>query len=57
MIYQQKSLEVHAGLIELASSFGIKPKAVHELMNREADARANLGFTELDQKNYLRTRL
>ena len=53
---QQKILEVHAGLIELASSFGIKPKAVHELMNREADARANLGFTELDQKNYLRTR-
>ena len=29
---QRKILEVHAGLIDLASSFGIKPKAVYELM-------------------------
>ena len=53
---QQKISEVHAGLIELASSSGIKPKAAHELMSREAGGRVNLGFTELDQKNYLRTR-
>ena len=32
------------------------PKAAHELMSREASGRANLGFTEFDQKNYLRTR-
>ncbi|XP_065625239.1 protein FAR1-RELATED SEQUENCE 5-like isoform X2 [Quercus suber] len=53
---QRKISEVHAGLIELASSSGIKPKAAHELMSREAGGRANLGFTELDQYNYLRTR-
>ena len=44
------------GLIELASSSRIKPKAAHELMSKEAGGRVNLGFTELDQKNYLRTR-
>ena len=53
---QQKMSEVHAGLIKLASSSRIKPKAAHELMSREAGRRANLGFIELDQKNYLRTR-
>ena len=53
---QQKISEVHAGLIELASSSRIKPKAAHELMSKEAGGRVNLGFTELDQKNYLRTR-
>ena len=45
---QQKISKVHAGLIELASSSGIKPKAAHELMSREAGGRVNLGFTELD---------
>ena len=44
------------GLIELASSYRIKPKAAHELMSRKAGGRANLGFTKLDKKNYLRTR-
>ena len=53
---QRKISEVHAGLIELASSSGIKPKTAHELMSREASGSANLGFTELDQYNYLRTR-
>ena len=53
---QWKISKVHAGLIELASSYGIKPKTTHELMSREASGRANLGFTELDQYNYLRTR-
>ena len=59
-VYMMRSLrkisEVHAGLIELASSSGIKPKVAHELMSREVVGRANLGFTELDHKNYLRTR-
>ena len=53
---QRKISEVHVGLIELASSSGIKPKATHELMSREVGRRGNLGFTELDQHNYLRTR-
>ena len=43
-------------MIELASSSGVKPKAAHELTSREVGGRANLGFTELDQCNYLRTR-
>ena len=45
---QWKISEVHAELIELACSSGIKPKVAHELMSREASGRANLGFTELD---------
>ena len=53
---QRKISEVHVGLIELASSSGIKPKATHELMSREVGRRGNLGFTELDQHNYLRKR-
>ncbi|XP_030970825.1 protein FAR1-RELATED SEQUENCE 5-like [Quercus lobata] len=56
MRYQRKISEVHARLIELASSSGIKSKAAHELMSREVGGRANLGFTGLDQHNYLRTR-
>ena len=52
---QRKISKVHARLIELASSFGIKPKQ-HELMSREAGGRSNLRFTKLDQYNYLRTR-
>jgi hypothetical protein len=40
----------------LACASGISPKATHELMSREVGGRANLGYTELDQKNYLQTR-
>ena len=43
-------------MIDLASFFRIKPKATYELMSRKAGGRANLGFTELDHKNYLRAR-
>jgi hypothetical protein len=53
---QQKMSEVHAGLIDLASSSRIKPKATHVLISREAGGRANLGYTDHDQQNYLRTR-
>ena len=53
---QQKMSEVHARLIDLASSSRINPKAAHELMSRKARGRANLGYTNHDQKNYLRTR-
>ena len=53
---QRKISKVHARLIELASSSGIKPKTAHELMSREAGGRSNLRFTKLDQYNYLRTR-
>ena len=42
---QWKISKVHARLIELASSSGIKPKSAHELMSRKVGGRANLGFT------------
>lgn len=48
--------EVQAFAIDLACASGITPKATHALMSREAGGRANLGYTELDQKNYLQTR-
>jgi zinc finger SWIM domain-containing protein 3 len=48
--------KVQAFAIDLACASGITPKATHALMSRESGGRANLGYTELDQKNYLRTR-
>jgi hypothetical protein len=52
----RKMSEVQAFAIDLACASGISPKATHELMSREVGGRTNLGYTELDQKNYLRTR-
>jgi len=48
--------DVQAPEIDLACASGISPKAIHALMSMEAGGRANLGYIELDQKNYLRTR-
>jgi hypothetical protein len=48
--------KVQAFAIDLACASRISPKATHELMSREVGGKANLGYTELDQKNYLRTR-
>lgn len=53
---EQKMSDVQAFAIDLAYASGIKPKEMHELMSREAGGRANLGYTGIDQKNYLRTR-
>ena len=52
----RKMSEVQASEIDLACVSGISPKATHALMTREAGGKANLGYTELDQKNYLQTR-
>ncbi|XP_059454937.1 protein FAR1-RELATED SEQUENCE 5-like [Corylus avellana] len=52
----RKMSEVQAFEIDLACASGISPKATHALMSIEAGGRANLGYIELDQKNYLRTR-
>jgi len=52
----RKMLEVQAFEIDLAYASGISPKATHALMIREAGGRENLGYIELDQKNYLRTK-
>jgi zinc finger SWIM domain-containing protein 3 len=51
-----KISEVQAYEIDLACASGISPKIIHTLMSREAGGKANLGYTELDQKNYIRTR-
>lgn len=53
---QWKISKVHARLIELVSSSEIKPKAAHKLISKKAGRRTNLGFIELDQYNYLRTK-
>jgi len=52
----RKMSDVQAPEIDLACASGISPKAIHALMSMEAGGRANLGYIELDQKNYLRTR-
>ncbi|XP_062158768.1 protein FAR1-RELATED SEQUENCE 5-like [Alnus glutinosa] len=52
----RKMSDIQASEIDLACASGISPKATHALMSREAGGRATLGYTELDQKNYLRTR-
>ncbi|KAL0012426.1 hypothetical protein SO802_007534 [Lithocarpus litseifolius] len=56
MRLERKMSDVQAFAIDLAYASGIKPKEIHELMSREAGGRANLGYTRIDQKNYLRTR-
>jgi hypothetical protein len=52
----RKMSEVQASEINFAYASGISPKVTHALMIREVGGRENLGYTELDQKNYLRTK-
>jgi hypothetical protein len=56
MASHRKMSEVQASKIDLAYASGISLKATHALMIREAGGRANLEYTELDQKNYILTR-
>ncbi|XP_028082529.1 protein FAR1-RELATED SEQUENCE 5-like [Camellia sinensis] len=42
--------------VELASKSGIPLRSAYELLGRESGGRASLGFTKLDQKNYLRSK-
>ncbi|XP_028064304.1 protein FAR1-RELATED SEQUENCE 5-like [Camellia sinensis] len=42
--------------VELASQSGIPLRSAYELFGRESSGRASLGFTKLDQKNYLRSK-
>ncbi|KAL0005571.1 hypothetical protein SO802_013132 [Lithocarpus litseifolius] len=53
---ERKMSDVQAFAIDVAYASRIKPKEIHELMSREAGGRANLGYTGVDQKNYLQTR-
>ncbi|KAG9446980.1 hypothetical protein H6P81_013108 [Aristolochia fimbriata] len=45
---------VQATQIEFASSSGIAPTQAYELQSRQAGGRENLGFLNIDLKNYLR---
>ncbi|XP_028053168.1 protein FAR1-RELATED SEQUENCE 5-like [Camellia sinensis] len=51
---QKKIFASQATEIDLAKKFKIRLNAAFELMSNEADGRELLGFTKLDQKNYLR---
>ncbi|XP_059310718.1 protein FAR1-RELATED SEQUENCE 5-like [Lycium ferocissimum] len=42
--------------IDLAASSGLFSKATFDFMSLQASGRVNLGYTKLDQKNYLRTK-
>ncbi|XP_028112995.1 protein FAR1-RELATED SEQUENCE 5-like [Camellia sinensis] len=53
---QRKISSSQATEIDLAEKSGIRLNAAFELMGNEVGGRESLGFTKLDQKNYLRTK-
>ncbi|XP_028076355.1 protein FAR1-RELATED SEQUENCE 5-like [Camellia sinensis] len=53
---QRKISTTQAIEVELASQSGIPLRSAYELFGRESGGRASLGFTKLDQKNYLRSK-
>ncbi|XP_042490288.1 protein FAR1-RELATED SEQUENCE 5-like [Macadamia integrifolia] len=56
MCSQRKISEIHSYEIDLADDSRINPKAIFELMGRQAGGTENLGYMCQDQKNYLRTK-
>ncbi|CAJ2644510.1 protein FAR1-RELATED SEQUENCE 5-like [Trifolium pratense] len=55
MLASQRNLsKIQAHEIDLADDAGIKQRALFELMSRQVGGRENLGYTRVDQKNYLR---
>ncbi|XP_060183432.1 protein FAR1-RELATED SEQUENCE 5-like [Lycium barbarum] len=52
----RKINEVQAHEIDLAEDAGLFSKATFDFMSLQAGGRVNLGYTKLDQKNYLRTK-
>ncbi|KAF7841405.1 protein FAR1-RELATED SEQUENCE 5-like [Senna tora] len=52
---QRKISKVQALEIELAEDSGLQLRTSYELSSRHAGGKDNLGYTRLDQKNYLRT--
>jgi len=52
----RKISEVQAYEIEMAEDSGLMQKSSFQLMSTQAGGRANLGFTRLDVKNYLKAR-
>ncbi|XP_028093885.1 protein FAR1-RELATED SEQUENCE 5-like [Camellia sinensis] len=53
---QRKISASQATEIDLAEKSGIRLNVAFELMGNEAGGRESLGFTKVDQKNYLRTK-
>ncbi|XP_028082881.1 protein FAR1-RELATED SEQUENCE 5-like [Camellia sinensis] len=53
---QRKISTTQAIEVELASEYEIPLRSAYELFGRESGGRASLGFTKLDQKNYLRSK-
>ncbi|XP_028106697.1 protein FAR1-RELATED SEQUENCE 5-like [Camellia sinensis] len=53
---QRKISTTQAIEVELVSQSGIPLRSAYELFGRESGGRASLGFTKLDQKNYLRSK-
>ncbi|XP_028106056.1 protein FAR1-RELATED SEQUENCE 5-like [Camellia sinensis] len=56
LLSQRKISASQATEIDLAEKSGIRLNAAFELMGNEVGGRESLGFTKLDQKNYLRTK-
>ncbi|GAU38767.1 hypothetical protein TSUD_64980 [Trifolium subterraneum] len=52
----RKITEVQANEIDLAEDSGLRQKATFQLMRTHAGARANVGFTQMDVKNYINER-
>ncbi|XP_059294848.1 protein FAR1-RELATED SEQUENCE 5-like [Lycium ferocissimum] len=52
----RKINEVQAHEIDLAEDAGLFSKETFDFMSLQAGGRVNLGYTKLDQKNYLRTK-
>ncbi|PNX84549.1 hypothetical protein L195_g043116, partial [Trifolium pratense] len=53
---QRKVSEIHCQQIDLADDAGLQQRSSFDLMSKEVGGRTNLGFTRLDQKNYLKKR-
>uniref|UniRef100_A0ACD5X0B4 Uncharacterized protein n=1 Tax=Avena sativa TaxID=4498 RepID=A0ACD5X0B4_AVESA len=56
MASQRKITELQAFEIEAADDSGIMPKAAHAFACRQVGGQLNLGYTDRDQRNHLRTK-
>ncbi|XP_057443378.1 protein FAR1-RELATED SEQUENCE 5-like [Lotus japonicus] len=53
---QRKVSEVQCHQIDVADDAGLQQRKRFDLMSKQVGGRTNLGYTRLDQKNYLRNR-
>ncbi|GAU51399.1 hypothetical protein TSUD_413180 [Trifolium subterraneum] len=51
---QRKISQIQCQQIDLADDAGLQQRKSFDLMSKEVGGRTNLGFTRIDQKNYLR---